>query len=72
MEYAIEAAAFFNPSLVLAPDQTGLQTGLQTDLQTGLQSEQLRVIFSFRAVGRGPYFFFGLSFSPARKWRIAR
>jgi len=41
MEYAIEAAAFFNPSLVLAPDQTGLQ------------SDQLRVIFSFRAVGEG-------------------
>ncbi len=41
MEYAIEAAAFFNPSLVLAPDQTRLQTG------------QRRVIFSFRAVGEG-------------------
>ncbi|PKL78833.1 MAG: glycosidase [Candidatus Melainabacteria bacterium HGW-Melainabacteria-1] len=41
MEYSIEAAAFFNPSLVPAPDQSGLA------------SDQLRVIFSFRAVGEG-------------------
>lgn len=41
MEYAIEAAAFFNPSLVLAADQTGLEEGQQ------------RVYFSFRAVGEG-------------------
>lgn len=41
MEYAIEAAAFFNPSLVPAPDQQGVPTGSQ------------RVYFSFRAVGEG-------------------
>ncbi|HEY9840879.1 MAG TPA: glycoside hydrolase family 130 protein, partial [Candidatus Obscuribacterales bacterium] len=41
MEYSIEAAAFFNPSLVPAPDQSGCT------------AEQLRVIFSFRAVGEG-------------------
>lgn len=41
MEYSIEAAAFFNPSLVPAPDQAGLGP------------DQLRVILSFRAVGEG-------------------
>jgi predicted GH43/DUF377 family glycosyl hydrolase len=41
MEYSIEAAAFFNPSLVPAPDQSGLEPAQQ------------RVIFSFRAVGEG-------------------
>lgn len=41
MEYAIEAAAFFNPSVVLAPDQSGLQSGQQ------------RLYVSFRAVGEG-------------------
>lgn len=41
MEYSIEAAAFFNPSLIPAPDQSGLSPG------------QLRVLLSFRAVGEG-------------------
>jgi predicted GH43/DUF377 family glycosyl hydrolase len=41
MEYSLEAAAFFNPSLVPAPNQAGLSP------------DQLRVIFSFRAVGEG-------------------
>lgn len=41
MEYAIEAAAFFNPSLVPAPNQNDLPEGA------------LRVCFSFRAVGEG-------------------
>ncbi|MBI5515139.1 MAG: glycoside hydrolase family 130 protein [Deltaproteobacteria bacterium] len=40
-EYAVEAAALFNPSIVPAPDQTGLAPGEQ------------RVIMSLRAVGEG-------------------
>jgi predicted GH43/DUF377 family glycosyl hydrolase len=40
-EYSIESAAFFNPSMVEDPDQTGLQEG------------QKRVIVSFRATGEG-------------------
>lgn len=41
MEYAIESAAFFNPSIVEHPDQSGLEEG------------QKRVIASFRATGEG-------------------
>jgi predicted GH43/DUF377 family glycosyl hydrolase len=41
MEYAIEAAAFFNPSIIEDPDQSGLENG------------QKRVIVSFRATGEG-------------------
>lgn len=41
MEYAIEAAAFFNPSIVEHPDQTKLQPG------------EKRIILSFRATGEG-------------------
>ncbi|WP_353126142.1 glycoside hydrolase family 130 protein [Parapedobacter pyrenivorans] len=41
MEYSIEAAAFFNPSIVEHPDQTSLSKG------------QKRVIISFRATGEG-------------------
>jgi predicted GH43/DUF377 family glycosyl hydrolase len=40
-EYAVEAAALFNPSIVLAPDQRGLAQGAQ------------RFIMSLRAVGEG-------------------
>lgn len=40
-EYAIEAAAFFNPSIVEAPDQSGLPPGHR------------RFILSLRAVGEG-------------------
>ncbi|MDO9529806.1 MAG: glycoside hydrolase family 130 protein [Syntrophales bacterium] len=40
-EYAIEAAAFFNPSIVEDPNQGNLQEG------------QKRVIVSFRAIGEG-------------------
>ena len=40
-EYSIESAAFFNPSMVEDPDQTGLQEG------------EKRVIISFRATGEG-------------------
>ncbi|NQV03698.1 MAG: response regulator [Bacteroidia bacterium] len=40
-EYSIESAAFFNPSMVEHPDQTGLQ------------EEQKRIIISFRATGEG-------------------
>jgi predicted GH43/DUF377 family glycosyl hydrolase len=40
-EYAIEAAALFNPSMVAHPDQTGLGPG------------QLRFIMTARAVGEG-------------------
>lgn len=40
-EYSIESAAFFNPSIVEDPDQTGLQ------------DKQKRVIISFRATGEG-------------------
>ncbi|SEL33531.1 glycoside hydrolase family 130 protein [Parapedobacter koreensis] len=41
MEYSIEAAAFFNPSIIEHPDQTSLARG------------QKRVIISFRATGEG-------------------
>ncbi|TAN15300.1 MAG: glycosidase [Chitinophagaceae bacterium] len=41
MEYAIESAAFFNPSMVEDIDQTNLEDGAK------------RVIISFRAVGEG-------------------
>jgi len=41
MEYAIEAAASFNPSLVVAPDQSSLDPG------------EKRIIVSFRATGEG-------------------
>ncbi|MDA3957225.1 glycoside hydrolase family 130 protein [Oceanispirochaeta sp.] len=41
MEYSIEAAAFFNPSIVESPDQMGLVPG------------EKRVILSFRATGEG-------------------
>jgi beta-1,2-mannobiose phosphorylase / 1,2-beta-oligomannan phosphorylase len=41
MEYSIESAAFFNPSIVEDPDQSGL----------GL--DEKRVILSFRATGEG-------------------
>jgi len=41
MEYSIEAAAFFNPSIVEDPDQSGLARG------------EKRVIISFRATGEG-------------------
>lgn len=41
MEYSIESAAFFNPSIVEAPDQGGLEPGSK------------RIILSFRAIGEG-------------------
>ena len=41
MEYSIESAAFFNPSIVEDPDQSGLGP------------DEKRVIFSFRATGEG-------------------
>ncbi|MFC3196634.1 glycoside hydrolase family 130 protein [Parapedobacter deserti] len=41
MEYSIEAAAFFNPSIIEHPDQTALAKG------------QKRIILSFRATGEG-------------------
>jgi len=41
MEYSIESAALFNPSIVIYPKQNGLEKG------------QTRVIFSFRATGEG-------------------
>ncbi len=41
MEYSVEAAAFFNPSIVEDPDQTELGPG------------EKRVIISFRATGEG-------------------
>ena len=41
MEYSIESAAFFNPSIVEDPDQEGLENG------------QKRIIASFRATGEG-------------------
>jgi predicted GH43/DUF377 family glycosyl hydrolase len=41
MEYSIEAAAFFNPSIVADPDQSELARG------------EKRVIISFRATGEG-------------------
>jgi len=40
-EYSVEAAALFNPSLVLAPDQDGLRGG------------ERRFVMSLRAVGEG-------------------
>ena len=41
MEYSIESAAFFNPSVVEDPDQSGIRI------------DEKRVIFSFRATGEG-------------------
>lgn len=41
MEYSIEAAAYFNPSIVLSPDQSQTQEG------------EKRIVLSFRAVGEG-------------------
>ncbi|MGN7889105.1 glycoside hydrolase family 130 protein [Dyadobacter sp. 22481] len=41
MEYSIEAAAFFNPSIVADPDQSGTEPG------------ETRIILSFRATGEG-------------------
>jgi len=41
MEYSIEAAAFFNPSIMEDPDQSGLS------------AKEKRVIISFRATGEG-------------------
>jgi len=41
MEYSIESAAFFNPSVVEHPDQSEIR------------SDEKRVIFSFRATGEG-------------------
>lgn len=41
MEYSIEAAAFFNPSMIEAPDQSELTEG------------EKRIIISFRATGEG-------------------
>lgn len=41
MEYSIEAAAYFNPSIVLSPDQSQVQ------------ETERRVLLSFRAVGEG-------------------
>ena len=41
MEYSIESAAFFNPSIIEDPDQTNLEEG------------QKRIIVSFRATGEG-------------------
>lgn len=41
MEYSIESAAFFNPSIIEDPDQSGIRTN------------EKRVIFSFRATGEG-------------------
>lgn len=41
MEYSIEAAAFFNPSIMEHPDQSELGT------------DEMRVILSFRATGEG-------------------
>ena len=40
-EYSIESAAFFNPSMVEDPDQSGLEEG------------EKRIIISFRATGEG-------------------
>lgn len=40
-EYSIESAAFFNPSIILDPDQSHLEEGQQ------------RLLISFRAVGEG-------------------
>jgi predicted GH43/DUF377 family glycosyl hydrolase len=40
-EYSVEGAALFNPSMVLAPDQSGLEPGTE------------RLVMSLRAVGEG-------------------
>lgn len=40
-EYSVEAAALFNPSIVLAPDQSGVASG------------SIRFVMSLRAVGEG-------------------
>lgn len=40
-EYSVSAAAFFNPSMIESPDQTGLEDGSK------------RVVISFRATGEG-------------------
>ena len=40
-EYSVEGAALFNPSLVLAPDQSGVPAG------------ERRFVMSLRAVGEG-------------------
>jgi predicted GH43/DUF377 family glycosyl hydrolase len=40
-EYSVEGAALFNPSLVAAPDQTGVDAG------------SVRIVMSMRAVGEG-------------------
>ena len=42
MEYSIESAAFFNPSIIEDPDQTNLR-----------KKDQKRIIVSFRATGEG-------------------
>ncbi len=41
MEYSVESAAFFNPSIVESPDQTRLG------------NDEKRIILSFRAIGEG-------------------
>ncbi|MEX0654694.1 MAG: glycoside hydrolase family 130 protein [Phycisphaeraceae bacterium] len=41
MEYSVESAALFNPSIVLHPDQSGLEAG------------QTRLLMSLRATGEG-------------------
>jgi predicted GH43/DUF377 family glycosyl hydrolase len=41
MEYSTESAAFFNPSMIESPDQSGLEKGSK------------RIIVSFRATGEG-------------------
>jgi predicted GH43/DUF377 family glycosyl hydrolase len=41
MEYSIESAAFYNPSIMEDPDQSGLRP------------DEKRVVFSFRATGEG-------------------
>ncbi len=41
LEYSIESAAFFNPSMIESPDQTALERGSK------------RIIVSFRATGEG-------------------
>ncbi|MGM0439644.1 MAG: glycoside hydrolase family 130 protein [Chlamydiota bacterium] len=41
MEYSFESSAYFNPSIVEHPDQSGLEEG------------EIRVILAFRAVGEG-------------------
>jgi predicted GH43/DUF377 family glycosyl hydrolase len=41
LEYSVEAAALFNPSIVVAPDQSGVKTG------------ERRFVMALRAVGEG-------------------